>query len=121
MNDQALAILSGAVAQLNALETSTQALIDADTSDVADQTAAAAAVAATAQAKIDADNAAIATSQTGPDGAEVDHRRPDRAHRAVHCGTSRRRLSRFNGRRYAPLIRTSGQVGARAGAHLARR
>ena len=65
MNDQALAILSGAVAQLNALETSTQALIDADTSDVADQTAAAAAVAATAQAKIDADNAAIATSQTG--------------------------------------------------------
>lgn len=65
MNDQAIAILNGAVTQLTALEVSTQAVIDADTADVASQTEAAASVAAVAQAKIDADNAGIASNVAG--------------------------------------------------------
>lgn len=52
MNDQALAIVKGAIDQLNALATSQQQTIDADTSD-----------AAVAQAKLDKDNADIATQQ----------------------------------------------------------
>ncbi len=54
MNEQSLAILRGAVAQLTALEQSTQTLIDADKADAAD-----------AQSKLDADNADIAANVSG--------------------------------------------------------
>lgn len=49
MNDQAIAILNGAIAQLTALSASQQASILADTADATDL-----------QAKLDADNADIA-------------------------------------------------------------
>lgn len=52
MNDQAIAILNGAIAQLGALAASQQSTIDTDATD-----------AAAAQAKLDADQADI-TKQT---------------------------------------------------------
>ncbi len=52
VNDQAIAIVNGAIAQLTALAAAQQATVDADKTD-----------AAAAQAKLDADNVDIATGQ----------------------------------------------------------
>ncbi len=77
MNPQAIAILNGAIAQLQALEQSQQGQIDADTSDVsaqqqaADDAATAAAAAIAAQQKVADDAKAAADAQIVSDQADI--------------------------------------------------
>ena len=59
MNDQAQAILNGAVAQLEALSVSQQASIDADTADIQVQ-----------EAKLAADQADVATQTTNKENTD---------------------------------------------------
>lgn len=85
MNDQAIAILNGAIAQLGALATSQQAQIDADTVDVATEQQAttdaanAAATAIAAQQKVADDAKAADDTKIAADQADITKQTADKA------------------------------------------